>query len=130
MPDKCPVCGHATSLAGPLWLGKLHEREFCDGIIEEIKKREFKQVEKLAAACRDELDVPMHYDYHRLCKRLGITAMPTDELIQALRESGFGASRTHFSGVSFKTDAGMEEIKRIVKELAGRGKLESNVLTK
>ena len=59
----------------------------------------------------------MHYDYHKLCKSLGITAMPTDELIKALIEKGFKASRTHFTGISFKTDARMEEIKRIVGEL-------------
>ncbi len=118
LPEKCPVCGHATSLAGPLWLGRLHDGEFCEGVIEEIKRREFKGVEKLVVSCRDELDIPMHYDYHKLCKRLGITAMPTDELVLALREEGFQASRTHFSGVSFKTDAGIEEIKGVVTGLA------------
>ncbi|MDP3103399.1 MAG: tRNA (guanine(10)-N(2))-dimethyltransferase, partial [Candidatus Methanoperedens sp.] len=117
MEEKCPVCGHATSLAGPLWLGRLHDREFCGQVLDEVRKREFKGAEKLIAACRDELDVPMHYDYHKLCKSLGITAMPTDELIAALRERGFQASRTHFSGISFKTDAGMEELKAVVRGL-------------
>ena len=119
MEEACPVCGHATSVAGPLLLGRLHERDFCGEVMEEIKRREFKKVEKLIAACRDELDIPMHYDYHRICKSLGITAMPTDELVLALRERGFQASRTHFSGISFKTDAGMEKIKGVIRELAG-----------
>ena len=57
---------------------------------------------------------PMHYDIHKVCKALGITAMSTAELIFALKERGFQASRTHFSGISFKTDASMEEIKRVV----------------
>ncbi|MBU4373966.1 MAG: tRNA (guanine(10)-N(2))-dimethyltransferase [Euryarchaeota archaeon] len=118
MEEKCPVCGHTTSLAGPLWLGRLHERNFCEELLGEIEKRGFKEAVKLISTCRDELDIPMHYDYHRLCKSLGITAMPTDELILALRERGFKASRTHFSGVSFKADAGVEEIKGIVRELA------------
>ncbi|MBU4075263.1 MAG: tRNA (guanine(10)-N(2))-dimethyltransferase [Euryarchaeota archaeon] len=117
MEEKCPVCGQTTSLAGPLWLGRLHDREFCGQVLDEVRKREFKGAEKLIAACRDELDVPMHYDYHKLCKSLGITAMPTDQLILALREKGFQASRTHFTGISFKTDAGMEEIKAVVKGL-------------
>ncbi len=116
--DKCPVCGHARSLAGPLWLGRLHDSDFCEELLEEIEKRGFKEALKLIATCRDELDIPMHYDYHRLCKSLGITAMPTDELILALRERGFQASRTHFSGISFKTDAVVEEIKKMVLELA------------
>ncbi len=118
IPDKCPVCGHDTSLAGPLWLGRLHDRELCGQVLDEVVKREFRCVEKLITACRDEIDVPMHYDYHRICKSLGITAMPTDELIMALRERGFQASRTHFSGISFKTDAGVVEIKDTVRELA------------
>lgn len=118
MPEKCPTCGHTTSLAGPLWLGRLHEREFCEQVLAEVKKRDFSGAEKLITLCRDELDIPMHYDYHKLCKSLGITVMPTDELIFALRERGFQASRTHFTGISFKTDAGMEDVKTIVRELA------------
>ncbi|MCZ7384291.1 MAG: hypothetical protein O8C63_06020, partial [Candidatus Methanoperedens sp.] len=118
LSEKCPVCGHTTSLAGPLWLGRLHDSDFCGELLGEIEKRGFKEALKLIATCRDELDIPMHYDYHKLCKSLGITAMPTDELILALRERGFRASRTHFSGISFKTDAGMEEIKKTVLELA------------
>lgn len=119
MPEKCPVCGQQTSLAGPLWLGRLHEKEFCEKVLNEVIKREFKGAQKLIISCRDELDIPMHYDYHKLCKWLRITAMPTDELILALKERGFQASRTHFTGISFKTDAGMEEIKGIVRELTG-----------
>ncbi len=123
MPDKCPVCGHDTSLAGPLWLGRLHDSGFCGQVLDEIVKREFRGVEKVICACRDEIEIPLHYDYHRICKSLGITAMPTDELIMALREKGFQASRTHFSGISFKTDAGMEEIKGVVRELAGNSEI-------
>ncbi len=118
MEEKCPLCGHTTSLAGPLWLGRLHDSNFCGELLGEVEKRGFKEALKLIATCRDELDIPMHYDYHRLCKSLGITAMPTEELILALRERGFQASRTHFSGISFKTDAGVEEIKKMVLELA------------
>lgn len=122
MVEKCPVCGHITSLAGPLWLGRLHNREFCDGVLDEVKKREYKVVEKLIALCRDELDIPMFYDCHKLCKSQRLTAMPTNELILALREKDFQASRTHFSGISFKTNAGIEELKRVVGDVAGRSR--------
>jgi tRNA (guanine26-N2/guanine27-N2)-dimethyltransferase len=117
MEEKCSLCGYTTSLAGPLWLGRLHDSSFCEELPGEIEKRGFKEALKLVTACRDELNIPMHYDYHKLCKSLGITAMPTDEIVLALRERGFKASRTHFSGISFKTDAGIEEVKRVVIEL-------------
>jgi tRNA (guanine26-N2/guanine27-N2)-dimethyltransferase len=87
-------------------------------LLGEVEKREFKEALKLVAACRDELEIPMHYDVHKVCKTLGITAMSTVDLISALKERGFQASRTHFSGISFKTDAGMEEVKRVVREMA------------
>jgi tRNA (guanine26-N2/guanine27-N2)-dimethyltransferase len=96
----------------------LHDREFCGQVLEEVEKRKFKGVDKLISTCRDELEIPMHYDVHKVCKMLGITAMSTEDLLSALREKGFEASRTHFSGISFKTDAGMEEIKGVVRELA------------
>jgi len=117
--EKCPGCGHKTSLAGPLWLGKLHDSGFCEQVLDEVKIRDFKGVEKLISTCRDEFEIPMHYDIHKVCKMLGITAMSTVDLISALRERGFQASRTHFSGISFKTNAKMEEIKGVVRDLAG-----------
>lgn len=118
MEEECHMCGQSTSLAGPLWLGDLHNRDFCQGVIDEANRRGFGEAEKLITACRDELDIPSHYNYHKICKSLGITAMPTDGLIQALREKGFRASRTHFSGISFKTDARMDKIKQVVMELS------------
>lgn len=122
LEEKCPVCGHAVSLAGPLWLGRLHDSDFCGELLVELENRGFKDAVKLIATCRDELDIPMHYDYHKLCKSLGITAMPTDELLSALRERGFQASRTHFSGISFKTDAGVEEVKGVIIGLAQKSR--------
>ena len=119
MDEKCPVCGSMKTPAGPLWLGRLHERDFCEQVICESGKRGILKAEKLIALCRDELEVPFHFDYHKICKSLGVTAMRTDELVLALRDRGFMASRTHFSGVTFKTDAEMENIKQIIMELAG-----------
>ncbi len=117
MEERCRICGHSTSPGGPLWLGRLQDSDFCEKVLGEVRKRGFLQSEKLIEACRDELDIPMHYDYHKICRSLGITAMPTDELILALKERGFMASRTHFTGTSFKTDAGIEELKKVVMEL-------------
>lgn len=119
LEEKCHVCGHTTSVAGPLWLGRLHEREFCQRLLGDTEKRRFKGALRLIAACRDELDIPMHYDIHKICKSLGITAISTADLVSALKKKGFQASRTHFSGISFKTDAGMDEIKRVVMGMAG-----------
>lgn len=115
---ECTKCGETTSLAGPLWLGSLHDKDFCNEVLDECENREFTKAGKLITLCRDELDIPLHYDYHKLSKSLGISARRTDELVRVLNEQGFAASRTHFSGVSFKTDATLDELKKIATELS------------
>jgi tRNA (guanine26-N2/guanine27-N2)-dimethyltransferase len=56
----------------------------------------------------------MYYDHHRLCRRLSITPKKVDELVMALRESGWKASRTHFTGLGVKTDAGVKDVEEIL----------------
>ncbi|MGP8321419.1 MAG: tRNA (guanine(10)-N(2))-dimethyltransferase, partial [Methanosarcinaceae archaeon] len=51
---------------------------------------------------------------HIICKRLGISASTIDSLINALKKHGYEASRTHFNGISFKTNAGITDIERIM----------------
>jgi tRNA (guanine26-N2/guanine27-N2)-dimethyltransferase len=113
IPEKCEICGNKASIAGPLWLGPLHDKDFCDSILMQLNKKEFGKKEhsvKLVELCKNELDVPTFYDQHLLSKKLGISAIPMEELLKELITSGFKASRTHFSGTSFKTTARLEGI--------------------
>ena len=115
--DKCSLCGREYLISGPMWLGELHEPAFCDEIIEEMEQRDLGTKEmsvKMLEFCRDELSIPMFYDQHLLCKKLGVSASTIDTLITALRDNGYKASRTHFSGTSFKTDAELPDIERII----------------
>lgn len=117
---ECPSCGGLTEIAGPLWLGPLREKEFCDEVLIELEERPLSTKEKaskIISFCRDELDIPMFYDQHVICKQLGVSASGIDLLIASLKIKGFKASRTHFSGTSFKTDASVAEIKEIIRAL-------------
>lgn len=117
MAKECPHCSSPTRLAGPLWLGSLHDEKFCKLVLLELKNRELgtkEQALKIVRLCRDELDIPTYYDQHKFSKAFGITPPPMDRTIIEIKEAGFKASRTHFSGTSFKTDATLEEIERIL----------------
>lgn len=109
---ECPYCGKRMKAAGPLWLGALHSVDFCSRLAEDLDRRGFGEAAKLAGMCRDELPVPTFYDYHRICGSLGISAVPLAPLMEALERSGFRSSRTHFSGVGIKTDAGIQDIRK------------------
>ncbi|MBP2029671.1 tRNA (guanine26-N2/guanine27-N2)-dimethyltransferase [Methanohalophilus levihalophilus] len=118
MEKSCPFCKKEVHVGGPLWLGSLHEQGFCEEILLEMEERPLGTKDassKMLEVCKNELDVPMFYDQHKICKQLGISAKPIEELLERIRESGFEASRTHFSGTSFKSDANYKQIKQIVR---------------
>jgi tRNA (guanine26-N2/guanine27-N2)-dimethyltransferase len=112
-PRACPDCGEAIQTASPIWLGRTTEPAFADAVRAAVPdaagtaERTRSLLETLAA----ELDQPTHYDQHRLCKRWGRSAGPMDEFLTALRTAGFAASRTHYGGTTFKTDATVTEVR-------------------
>ena len=113
MNEDCPHCLEKETvtkrkISGPLWLGALRDVSFCDEVLSELdsltlnKKTE---AAKLLTVCRNEADIPFFYDQHMLCESLKISAPPIEPFLAKLRDAGYIATRTHFSGTSFKTNA-------------------------
>ncbi|MHC1582344.1 MAG: tRNA (guanine(10)-N(2))-dimethyltransferase [Candidatus Syntropharchaeia archaeon] len=118
---NCPNCGGKRVSAGPLYTGPIHDREFCERVLMRIENMELgkkKRAAKIIEKCSKELEIPFYYDSHILCARLEITPPPIKKIILALRENGFLASGTHFSGTSFKTDAEIGEVEKILCSIA------------
>jgi len=111
-PAECPACGANVRTAGPLWLGQSHDDAFVgevrDRLTNELGTEE--RSRDLLTTLDAELDTPTHYDQHRLCRQWGRSARAMDEFLDRLREAGFAASRTHFGGTTFETDASVGEI--------------------
>jgi len=111
--DACPNCGSDQVLeAGPLWLDATHDGEFAQSTREHLTEEmgTADRAERLLDRVGAELDTPTHYDQHRLYGRWGEPAVGMDEYLGALREAGFSASRTHYGGTTFKTDATVSEM--------------------
>jgi tRNA (guanine26-N2/guanine27-N2)-dimethyltransferase len=105
-----------------MWLGPFREPDFCNETISELEVHPLNtkdKAKKLITLCRDELDIPMFYDQHVICKLLGVSATGIETLVEAIKAHGFEASRTHFSGTSFRTEAPIGKIKEIIKALSG-----------
>jgi len=106
--------------SGPMWLGRLYDRAFCESVHSELIDRESdKQAIKLASTCKNEINVPTFYEHHLICRAVGVSPMKIDGFIDLLRDAGFEASRTHFSGTAFKTDADISSIAGILAGSAG-----------
>jgi tRNA (guanine26-N2/guanine27-N2)-dimethyltransferase len=110
--DTCPECGQSTWTAGPVWLGAAHDPAFVEDVARAVPD-DAGTVEKardLLDSIAAELDRPTHYDQHRLYKRWGEPNVAMDDFLATLRDAGHEASRTHYGGTTFKTDAGVGAI--------------------
>jgi len=111
--ERCGACGGLTALAGPLWLGKIQEPEIIRPAKEILEGN--RPAQKLLSDCEAEIEVPMYYDHHSVCERLGISPGKIEDALAELRSRGWRASRTHFSGVGIKTDAPLSEVEEAAK---------------
>lgn len=119
---KCPVCGENLIHAGPLWLGKLQDKEFIEKMIDEANNKELNKKEdvlKLLKRCLEESDAPeTFYDIHHLCKVLKISAPKLDLVFNEIKANNYIAIKTHYNPLGIKTDAPLSVIKEILLNLA------------
>ena len=111
-PESCPVCGRRVRTAGPLWLARVHDPAFVGRVHTHItdEMATAERTRGLLDTLENELDTPTHYDQHRLCRQWSRSASAMDEFLDRLRNAGFAASRTHYGGTTFKTEATVNEI--------------------
>ncbi|KUO39323.1 MAG: hypothetical protein AVW05_01675 [Hadesarchaea archaeon DG-33] len=104
--SHCRACGHRSLISVGRMINDLARRNFRLG----------QQELTLLNLCREETDgPPAFYDMHELSGRMKVSSPKIVELIGKLRKQGYFASRTHFSGTGFRTDAPMGEIIKIFK---------------
>jgi len=122
-PDRCPNCGAKVRIAGPLWLGAIKDNTFVSQVLGVMNTGEFGKQERavrLLETILGEIDVPTFYDHHKICRDLRATPTTVEVLLDALRGVGFQASRTHFSGIGFRTDAPVNIVKKVISDLSRR----------
>lgn len=117
---RCPACDVPLRRIGPIYLGPYRDRIFTKAVREAIDETmgTVTQAERLLERLEAEADIVGHFDHHALCDRLEIPAGPMEAVLDGLRERNYIATRTHFGGTTFKTDAPMTEVKAVVKSTA------------
>jgi len=119
---KCPECGSNMSTSGPLWLGKLWIKEFCNLMRKLAGKRRLKgqrRILKFLSLIENEMNAPVtYYVVDKICDRLNLSVPPLAKTIEALRNKGFQTTRTHFSSKAFRTNASAKVVKETVIRLS------------
>jgi len=112
---KCS-CGNKFEFCGPVFLGNISDKKFCLNVANECRQRKFSEEEALAKQLASESELPpFYYDLHYLARVAKIKLPKMDEFIAELKKKGFNSGRTHFCPTAVKTDAGCEQIVKMLK---------------
>ncbi len=115
---NCGECGAKTELGGPLWAGKLHDKETLSEIRHYFVGNRVENVEFVERLC-NEIEEPLYYSIPRMTRFLNIESVSPYKAIDFLREKGFTASTAHFDSSAVKTNAGVSAVKDALKSLHG-----------
>ncbi len=124
IPRECPRCRSRTAVGGPIWAGNFADVNACARLIEftggkELQEKE--RVRKMLDLISNEQNMPPYfYSLHEVARALKTSAPKMVNVIEELRSRGFKASRTHFSPLGIKTDAGIDEVEEVVRCLSRR----------
>ncbi len=117
---NCGECGSRIEIAGPLWLGKIFDKQFCDFMEKEAEDMAFKQeerIQKILTLIRNEAGAPItYYVLDRLCDRLALPVPSVKKVFEALRKAGFEAYLTHFNSKGIRADASATSMKELLRK--------------
>ena len=118
--SNCPECGSRMDYAGPLWLGKIFDRQFCESMQKENKHRPFRnsvRIAKLLSLTIDEAEAtPMYYVLDKISNKLGLPVPSVAAMLKTLHENSFEAVQTHFSSRGVRTNAPALIMQDLVKK--------------
>ena len=119
--ERCPECGAKMDYAGPLWLGKVFDKHFCELIAKENAHRALRnsvKITNLLSAVTAEADALLaYYVVDKISSTLSLPAPSVDALIQMLRDNGFQACQTHFNSRGIRTDAPALVMQRFLRKI-------------
>jgi tRNA (guanine26-N2/guanine27-N2)-dimethyltransferase len=115
--QECELCKLKTSIAGPLWIGKIFDKEYVKNMIDEIPNLEInKSCEKTLYKCLDEAEMPaIYFTLDEIAKKIKSSPPKLEKIILNLKEKGFTSSVTAFNPTGFRTNANINQIIEIFK---------------
>ena len=121
LKHTCPSCEAKLSVAGPLWLGKIADKDFCSLMRKEAEERKFrleKKILKILSLIQNEAEAQVtYYTVDKICDKLNLPVPPQKKVLDRLKRKGFQAVLTHFNSRGFRTDAPASVVREIVTKL-------------
>ena len=114
--SQCDNCNDKLQVGGPLWIGKLFDKEFISMMKNEVKELQVdKKCEKILEKCIDEEGLPpTYYTLDEIASITKSAPLALDKAIKKLQNSGYNASKTSLNPTGFRTNAKIDEICRLL----------------
>ena len=117
-PNECLECSGKLTLQGPIYSGKLHDKEFIQKLLVKVETmglHTYEKVKGVLVSMLNELDQPLSWDYSLLCKFFKVTMMSATQFRSAFKSLGFSISNLHTRPNLYKTDATPSQVFHIMK---------------
>ena len=112
----CIICNEKMNVAGPLWIGKIYDKEFIEQMISnESNLVVDKKCKKILEKCVLESEMPgTYFTIDEIASMMKISPPKLEHAIKKLQENGFMASPTSLNSTGFRTNANIKEIFEIL----------------
>ena len=109
---ECDSCNLQVDVAGPLWIGKIFDKDFIQEMNSNISKLQVdKSCEKTLQKCYLESEMPATYfTLDEIASRIKTSPPKLEKIISHLQEKNYTASVTSFNPTGFRTNAKIKEI--------------------
>ena len=113
--QECELCKLKISVGGPLWIGKIFDREFIQNMLLEIPNLTIDKVcEKTLYKCIEESEMPgTYFTLDEIASKMKSSPPKLENAISNLQKNDFAASVTSFNPTGFRTNANINEIIQI-----------------
>ena len=117
--QECNLCNQKISAAGPLWIGKIFDREYIQNMILEIPNLQVDKVcEKTLAKCLAESEMPgTYFTLDEIASKMKSSPPKLENAILNLQKNNFLASITSFNSTGFRTNANINQIIEIFQTI-------------
>ena len=117
--QECELCRLKISIAGPLWIGKIFNKEFIQNMILEIPNLQVDKVcEKTLHKCLEESEMPgTYFTIDKIASKMKSSPPKLENAVSNLQKNNFLASVTSFCPTGFKTNAKINEIIKIFQSI-------------
>ncbi|KAI0818751.1 N2,N2-dimethylguanosine tRNA methyltransferase [Irpex lacteus] len=113
--DRCPECNSTLHVAGPMWNGPIHDKEFVSQVLKHVEENENKygtspRMKGMLTVANEELDTAFYFTPSKVSSFFHCVCPSLNQIVSALLHAGHPVSRSHACPGSLKTTAGRDVV--------------------